>query len=82
MSHNQNLVLKWFTQKHVQDYEGGPAIYGWDRPLLTFIYPGFDCGSYSVSSHEQLLQGGRWQATVCPMYQQQLLQESASLSSC
>ena len=21
------------------------AIYGWDRPLLTFIYPGFDCGS-------------------------------------
>ena len=22
------------------------AIYGWDCPLLTFIYPGFDCGSY------------------------------------
>ena len=22
------------------------AICGWDRPLLTFIYPGFDCGSY------------------------------------
>ena len=21
------------------------AIYGWDRALLTFIYPGFDCGS-------------------------------------
>ena len=21
------------------------AIFGWDRPLLTFIYPGFDCGS-------------------------------------
>ena len=21
------------------------AIYGWDCPLLTFIYPGFDCGS-------------------------------------
>ena len=21
------------------------AIYGWDRPLLTFTYPGFDCGS-------------------------------------
>ena len=21
------------------------AIYGWDWPLLTFIYPGFDCGS-------------------------------------
>ena len=21
------------------------AICGWDRPLLTFIYPGFDCGS-------------------------------------
>ena len=21
------------------------TIYGWDRPLLTFIYPGFDCGS-------------------------------------
>ena len=24
------------------------AIYGWDRPLLTFIYPGFDCGSCDV----------------------------------
>ena len=24
------------------------AIYGWDWPLLTFIYPGFDCGSHSV----------------------------------
>ena len=22
------------------------AIYGWDRPLLTFTYPGFDCGSH------------------------------------
>ena len=21
------------------------AIYGWEYPLLTFIYPGFDCGS-------------------------------------
>ena len=21
------------------------AIYGWDCPLRTFIYPGFDCGS-------------------------------------
>ena len=23
------------------------AIYGWDRPLLTLVYPGFDCGSVS-----------------------------------
>ena len=26
------------------------AIYGWDRPLLTFIYPGFDCGSSPASA--------------------------------
>ena len=26
------------------------AIYGWDRPLLTFIYPGIDCGSIEVKS--------------------------------
>ena len=25
------------------------AISGWDRPLLTFIYPGFDCGSHANS---------------------------------
>ena len=25
--------------------EAAKAIYGWDRPILTFIYPGFDCGS-------------------------------------
>ena len=24
------------------------AIYGWDRPLLTFIYPGFDCGPHGL----------------------------------
>ena len=24
------------------------AIYCWDRPLLTFIYPGFDCGSWEL----------------------------------
>ena len=26
------------------------AIYGWDRPLLTFIYPGFDCGSNGLTN--------------------------------
>ena len=25
------------------------AIYDWDFPLLTFIYPGFDCGSTAES---------------------------------
>ena len=24
------------------------AISGWDCPLLTFIYPGFDCGSFWI----------------------------------
>ena len=33
VSRNQNLVM------------AAAAIYGWDRPLLTFIYPSFDCGS-------------------------------------
>ena len=27
------------------------AISGWDRPLLTFIYPGFDCDSLVVYHH-------------------------------
>ena len=49
MSHNQHLVLKWSTQNHVQNSEGGRS-YGWDCPLLTFIYPGFDCGSYRCES--------------------------------
>ena len=33
------------TQKHVQDEEGGDPQLFMARPVLTFIYPGFDCGS-------------------------------------
>ena len=29
------------------------AIYGWDCPLLLFIYSGFDCGSHAQSKHLQ-----------------------------
>ena len=44
LSRYQNLVLKWSTQSHVQDQEG--RSYLWlGSSLLTFIYPGFDCGS-------------------------------------
>ena len=37
------------------------AIYGWDCPLLTFIYPGFDCGSF-----EDFVSGSRF-STSTPM---------------
>ena len=38
------------------------TIYGWDCPLLTFIYPGFDCGSnggsglFHISTHPHVHQ--------------------------
>ena len=46
MTHNQNPVHKWSTQTHVETKKAAAAIYGWDRPLLTFTYQGFDCGSH------------------------------------
>ena len=36
------------------------AIYGWDCPLPTFIYPGFDCGSSAVQKGS-CWGGGCWQ---------------------
>ena len=42
MSHNQNPVLKCKELRR----RISAAISGWDCPLLTFIYPGFDCGSH------------------------------------
>ena len=44
------------------------AIHGWDRPLQTFIYPGFDCGSLGGSQRPNkskfscLLKFARWPA--------------------
>lgn len=43
--HTQNPVRKWSTQNHMKNLEGGRSYYGWDYPLLTFIYSGVDCGS-------------------------------------
>ena len=40
VSHNQN---------HASRRRISAAISGWDRPLLTFTYPGFDCGSSGES---------------------------------
>ena len=46
MSHNRNPVLKLPTQNHASRIKKAAAtISGWDCPLLTFIYPGFHCGS-------------------------------------
>ena len=43
MSHNQNPVLKWSTQNRASRIKKAAAtISGWDCPLLTFIYPGFE----------------------------------------
>ena len=43
LSHHQNLVLKWSTRNHAkiqkQTKKAAAAIYGWDCPLLTFIFP-------------------------------------------
>ena len=46
-SRNQNLVLKFGRNPRAMSRMNKAAapIYGWDYPLLTFIYPGFDCGS-------------------------------------
>ena len=42
-----NPVLNWSKPRTMQRIkEAAAAIYGWDFPLLTFIYPGFDCDSY------------------------------------
>ena len=38
------------------------AIYGWDHPLLTFTYPGFDCVSGSL---ERIGPMGEWIALFC-----------------
>ena len=54
MSQNQNPVLKWFTQNHVRTYKGSATTFGWDCPLLTFIYPGFDCVSGGPSGWVRL----------------------------
>ena len=35
----------------------GLRSYGWDRPLLTFVYPGFDCGSPETAAAHQ---GDAW----------------------
>ena len=47
LSHNQNPVVKWSTHKELRRRISA-AIYGWDSPLLTFIYSGFDCDSFQV----------------------------------
>ena len=44
----QNPVLKWSIPRTMLPElrrRIAAAIYGWDCPFLTFIYPGFDCGS-------------------------------------
>ena len=46
-SHNQNPVPKWLTQNHVRN-KAAAAVSGWDCPLLTFVYPGFDCGPLGI----------------------------------
>ena len=50
-------VLKWATQSHVKNSEGGRSDLGRDCSLLTFIYPGFDCGSPEnlLSAREALI---------------------------
>ena len=46
LNDNQNPV-KWSTQTPCKEIRRrtSATIYGWECPLLTFIYPGFDCGS-------------------------------------
>ena len=46
LSHNQNRsVLNDIPVSRQRIKKGAAPIYGWDCPLLTFIYPGFDCSS-------------------------------------
>ena len=49
MSHNQNPVFKWSTQKTCTELRRRPPLFWLDCPLVTFIYPGFDSGSFSCS---------------------------------
>ena len=67
LSHNQHPVLKWSTQNHASRIKkAAAAIYGWDCPLLTFIYLGLDCGSVAPqgpSSHRSPF----WEITIQPM---------------
>ena len=53
LSHNQNRsVFKMVDTEPCKEIQGRtPAtIYGWDCLLLTFIYPGIDCGSNDFPS--------------------------------
>ena len=50
MSHNHNKVLEWSTQNHASRIKKAAAAIGWDCPLLTFTYPGFDCESHGRGS--------------------------------
>ena len=58
MSQNQSLALKWCTQDHVKNEQGGCTHCGRDYPLLTFIYPGSDCGSNGAESLETMIKQG------------------------
>ena len=44
MSHNPNPVLNGLPRTMYRIKKAAAASYGCDRPLLTFIYLGFDCG--------------------------------------
>ena len=51
VSHNQHPERKYSRPRTMlQELRRriSAAIYGWVCPLLTFIYPGFDCGSSAV----------------------------------
>ena len=50
LSHNQNPVLKWSTQNHVKNSEGGRSYFWLGLSLANLHLPGFDCGSYGVWS--------------------------------
>ena len=54
MCHNQNPVLKWSIPRTILQelrMRISATISGWDCPLLTFIYPGFDCGSHVLNAN-------------------------------
>ena len=45
VSHNKTRYKNGRPRTMYRNKKAAAAIYGWDRPLLTFTCPGFDCGS-------------------------------------
>ena len=72
LGHNQNRpVLKWaYSQNHASKLRRriSATISGWDCPLPTFIYPGFDCGSPEGTSdfgHVEQMKRGNCSSIFC-----------------